>query len=112
MAPDEEVQRKPWRYVGYPEFAKWTASDHDFFVLRRFDSLAVRTLLWRQWQLTKVESQLKLIDFDRGHGASEDLHNGSFEQDDEERQDCIRSAYGQLKEYCMCNGMLWAYSNR
>jgi hypothetical protein len=101
MPTIEEVERKPWRYVGYPGFAKWTASDNDFFVLRRFDGLATRVLLWRQWQLTKLEKKLATLDFERSSGTTENFNNGSFECDDDDRQTCIRSACHHLNQYCI-----------
>ena len=77
----------------------WMASDHDFFVVRRFDNLAARVILLLQWDISKLESRLAAMDFERKHGFGADLNNGSFECDDDERQDYIRSIHGKLKEY-------------
>jgi hypothetical protein len=57
----EEVQAKPWKYIGYPTFSKWMASDADFFVLRRFDDLNVRVILHMQCELLGRECAKSLI---------------------------------------------------
>lgn len=41
------------------------------------------------------------MDRERSHLVVEDLNNGSFEyDDDDDRQECIRSIQEKLKEYC------------
>lgn len=98
----EELEEKPWKFIGYRGFSMWMASDDDFFVVRRFDNLAARVILLLQWEISKLEKKLEDIDFDRRHGYGLDLNNGSFECDDGDRQGCIRSIHGKLKEYCQC----------
>lgn len=99
----EQLQTKPWRYIGYKGFAEWMASDNDFFVVRRFDNLAARVVLLLQWEVTKLESRLAEMDFKRSHQVAIDIHNGSFDLDDDDRQQCIRSIRDKLKEYCKCH---------
>ena len=96
----EDIQTKPWRYIGYKGFSEWMVSDNDFFVLRRFDSLSARITLLLQWQLTKLETKLAELDFERSHQVVKDLHNGSFETDDDERQALLFSTQQKLLEYC------------
>lgn len=96
----EELEKKPWKFIGYRGFSMWMASDDDFFAVRRFDNLAARVILLLQWDISKLESRLADIDSDRRHGFGVDLNNGSFECDDDDRQECIRSIHGKLKEYC------------
>lgn len=97
---EEELEKKPWKFIGYRGFSTWMASDDDFFVVRRFDNLAARVILLLQWDISKLDSKLADLDFERKHGFGADLNNGSFECDDDDRQDCIRSVHGKLKEYC------------
>jgi hypothetical protein len=96
----EEIERKPWRYEGYPRFSKWMASENDFFVLRRFDNLAARVLLQKQWEISKIEAKLAKLDYSRSHDAPDDFHNGSFECDTQERRSCIQDIQKELREYC------------
>ena len=100
LVTEKSVQEKPWRYIGYRGFSEWLASDDDFFVLRRFDVLSARTLLLLQWQLSKLETQLLGADELRAFKVVADLHNGSFEADDEERQALLIQIKEQLTEYC------------
>ncbi|RYP88543.1 hypothetical protein DL769_000239 [Monosporascus sp. CRB-8-3] len=55
---DLEVQRKPWKFVGYKRYADFISSDDDFFILRRFSSLNVRVALALQDQISVLEEQL------------------------------------------------------
>lgn len=58
----EEADVQPWRWRGYPSFAKWMASDNDFLVLRRFGSLHARVALMLQDQLAWLEQELEKED--------------------------------------------------
>jgi hypothetical protein len=99
----DQLQEKPWRYIGYKGFSEWSASDNDFFVIRRFDSLATRVILLLQWQLTKLEKELTKADTLRSHQLAKDLNNGSFKCDDEVRQAVIKAVQDKLEEYCRCS---------
>lgn len=96
----EELQTKPWKYIGYQGFSEWMASDDDFFIIRRFGSLAARVILSLQWRITKLENELCRLDSARGLEANDDLDNGSFEKDDDKRRCCICSICQALEEYC------------
>lgn len=96
----QELQTKPWKYIGYKGFSEWAASDNDLFVIRRFDSLAVRTILSLQWRITKLEKELMTMDSSRSQRTAKDVDNGSFEEDDDERRDCLSSIQESLKIYC------------
>ena len=96
----QELQTKPWKYIGYKGFSEWAASDNDLFVIRRFDSLAVRTILSLQWRITKLEKELMAMDNSRSQRTAKDVDNGSFEEDDDERRNCLSSIQESLKIYC------------
>lgn len=99
--PDLEQQKvKSWRYIGYRGFSEWSASAQDFLVVRRFDSLAARVIFLLQWEITKLESGLTEMDEVRMYGAKDDLNNGSFECDDEDRQFQIKTIKAKLEDYC------------
>ncbi|KIW48715.1 uncharacterized protein PV06_01280 [Exophiala oligosperma] len=98
--PDLEQQKvKSWRYIGYRGFSEWSASAQDFLVVRRFDSLAARVIFLLQWEITKLESGLTEMDEVRMYGAKDDLNNGSFECDDEDRQFQIKTIKAKLEDY-------------
>ncbi|KAF1957581.1 hypothetical protein CC80DRAFT_515725 [Byssothecium circinans] len=52
---------RPWKYQGYREFSKWMASDDDFFLLRKFESLNATTLVWLQYRISAQEERLEEI---------------------------------------------------
>lgn len=57
---------------------KWTASDDDFFVLRRFGELSVRVLLRLQDRIAILEEDLQRMD----HICTENgSNNGTFRYD-------------------------------
>jgi hypothetical protein len=56
--------KKPWKFEGYPGFAKWMASSEDFLVFRRFGVLNVRALLLMQDRIARKEQELLGIDGD------------------------------------------------
>lgn len=107
----EEIKAKPSHYIGYPGFANWIASDNDFLVLRRFDGLAARVLLRKQWQLCKVEKQLADLDLKLSRGDDDSIDNGSFESDDPARTVCIGDADKQLGEYCIVLCLIFREDN-
>ena len=47
---------------GYPAFCKWTASDADFFVLRKFGEAGARVALYLQDQVAQLEEKLEVED--------------------------------------------------
>ncbi|KAF2026143.1 hypothetical protein EK21DRAFT_92684 [Setomelanomma holmii] len=51
----------PWKYEGYQAISKWMASDDDFFVFRRFESLNADTILWMQDHIARLETELKAM---------------------------------------------------
>ena len=80
---------------------KWTASDDDFFVLRRFGDLSARVLLRLQDRIVKLEEDLQNID----HMCLENgYNNGTFRYDPiGERQlllDELTSRLEQYRTYC------------
>jgi hypothetical protein len=95
----KEVQKKPWKYIGYKVFSQWIGSDADFFVLRRFDSLNARVILALQWELCALERKLNELDIIHSAPDAPDVHNGSFKWDDPDRTELIGNIHKKLKEY-------------
>jgi len=82
---DKEKFEKAWKYEGYKEFGKWMASDDDFFVFRRFESLNATTIAYLQYRISELERNLEEI-----HTANEQQEkrkNSSFKWDEQYQQD-------------------------
>ena len=96
----DDIDEKPWKYIGYRSFSSFVASDNDFFVLRRFSALSARVLLGLQDQLSRLEENLNVLDNRAREKTAPDVHNGSFRHEtQEDREDIICQAQRLLREY-------------
>ncbi len=96
----EDVERKAWKYLGYQSFANFVASDHDFFVLRRFGALSARVLLGLQDELSCLEGQLDVVESRLRQRDGPQVHNGTFRHEtQEERKQLVSHAYHLLSDY-------------
>lgn len=76
---------------------KWTASDDDFFLLRRFGELSARVLLRLQDRIVKLEDDLHRMDQMCVENGS---NNGTFRYDPmEERQWLLDELTSRLGQY-------------
>jgi hypothetical protein len=66
--PDADVEKTPYRQLGYPALAEWIAGNPDYetFIFRRFDRLGARNLLHLESQVSELERRLELLD-ERAH---------------------------------------------
>jgi hypothetical protein len=94
-----EIQTKPWKYIGYRVFSQWLSSDSDFFLIRRFDTLNARVILMLQWEISVLEAKLARIDQERSAFDFPDVNNGSFEDDNSDRNALIQEIYIKLRRY-------------
>jgi hypothetical protein len=95
----EEIEKKPWKYIGYRGYADFIASENDFYILRRFASLNSRVALSLQDQISVLEEQLDDLDKHCSRRDAEDLHNGSFRDDRKERTALVEVIYEKLTKY-------------
>jgi hypothetical protein len=95
----EEIEKKPWKYIGYKGYSNFIASENDFYILRRFASLNARVALTLQDQISVLEEQLDDLDKHCSRRDAEDLHNGSFRDDREERTALVEMIYEKLTKY-------------
>lgn len=95
----EEVQRKPWKFVGYRGYTKFIATDDDFYMLRRFNTLNIRTSLAYQDRIAALEEQLTELDDEYSKRDAEDVNNGTFRHDQEDRQDLLENIGEALYQY-------------
>ncbi len=94
-----EIEEKPWKYLGYPGFATWGASSKDAFVLRRFNAVHTRVILYMQDQIVRKEEELEALDR-WCKIRPDDIDNGTFRYDMEPRRNAILDDLRvRLKEY-------------
>ncbi|KAI1172668.1 hypothetical protein F4777DRAFT_495460 [Nemania sp. FL0916] len=119
-----ELYEFPWKYIGYKDLAAYVASDPDFFALRRFDRLHMRSLLTLQDQLCELEQKLDAMDshfsqrsvklkgskpprvIDTSQFSNElageslrDINNGTIRDDMADRAALVEEITAKLKEY-------------
>ncbi|KAI8673744.1 hypothetical protein NCS55_00695600 [Fusarium keratoplasticum] len=82
---EEEIQRKPWKFIGYRGYTEFLSSEDDWFVLRRFGALNVRMALALQDEISVLEDKLRELDENYSQRESPDRHNGRFRGDAEDR---------------------------
>ena len=76
---------------------KWTASDDDFFVLRRFGELSARVLLRLQNRIVMLEEDLQAWD---RYCVEKGLDNGTFREDPIwERRQVLDELTWRLEQY-------------
>ena len=96
----EDVKLKPWKYEGYPGFAKWMASSDDFFVLRRFGQMNTRVLLLMQYRINIKEEELLRIDEGARNGPDGEGCANSLKNDPQEEREMILDELREsLNEY-------------
>ena len=99
---ENEKQRKPWKFEGYPSFSKWMASSEDFLILRRFGQLNVRALLLMQDRIVRKEESLLEIDDDARHGSDELGDSSSLRYEPRpEREELMDELIPMLRQYSM-----------
>jgi len=97
--PHSSLYRK---YLGYHAFSRYIASDDDFLVLRRFDTLHCRILLKLQDELAQLEEELDLLDAHFSEKGTKDVDNGSLRRDQQTRKDVLVLIAAKLEQYGMC----------
>jgi hypothetical protein len=90
------------RVAGYADLAKFIASDKVFCIFRRFEWLAVRTLLYMQDEICELEDRLRVLDqADLQSGDPTDLYSLHSRRDDTnvERREVMRQVREKLYRY-------------
>lgn len=96
----EEVDRKPWKYLGYEEYSSFISSDDDFFIIRRFGALTARIILALQDQISELEEELGNLEKKLKRYDSPAVHNGSFREETQtERAELVWKINRSLREY-------------
>ncbi|KAI1761327.1 hypothetical protein GGR53DRAFT_506153 [Hypoxylon sp. FL1150] len=94
-----EISTKPWKYIGYKEFAKYMSSDDDSFTLRRFDRIHCRLLLFLQNRIVLLERKLDSLDGQLSERQAADIDNGCLCNEINERRDLLNDIHRAVVEY-------------
>jgi hypothetical protein len=104
----EEIEEKPWKYIGYRGYSEFISSENDFYILRGFKSLNTRIALAQQDQIAVLEERLKALNIEYGRRDAEDRHNGSFRSDRDDRTELVDLISEKLSLYSKtsrCNNL-------
>ncbi|KAH8591298.1 hypothetical protein B0O99DRAFT_744507 [Bisporella sp. PMI_857] len=95
----DEVDEKPWKYIGYRGFAEFLGSDGDFYILRRLGSLNARIALYLQDQISILEKKPDDLDEMYSRRDADDVNNGSLRDDQIDRADLIHEIVRKFTKY-------------
>ncbi|KAI0437797.1 hypothetical protein F4803DRAFT_128555 [Xylaria telfairii] len=95
----EEVQKQPWKYVGYRRYAEFLSSDSDALIFRRFGTLNARVGLLLQDKVSVLERKLMDLDRDFSRRDADPINNGTFRDDKEEREALLNEIDYHLNRY-------------
>lgn len=98
-----EIDEKPWKYIGYQGYTDFIASENDFFILRRFASVSARIALSLQDQVVVLEKELNDFDWKYSRKEEEDVNNGTFREEEEERTEVLEALRLKLLQYSKCD---------
>ncbi|CAG9972447.1 unnamed protein product [Clonostachys byssicola] len=96
---EAEIRQKPWKYVGYDGYSKFIASDSDFFILRRFNTLNIRIALALQDDVSYLEEELTALDQKYSMKNHKDVNNGTFRDEMKDREAIVQQITRKLTIY-------------
>ncbi|KAI0856936.1 hypothetical protein F4860DRAFT_491311 [Xylaria cubensis] len=95
----EEIQRQPWKYVGYRRYAEFISSDSDMLIFRRFGELNARVGLLLQDKCSLLEQKLIDLDKENSRRDADPINNGTIRDDIEERETLLNEIAHHLDRY-------------
>ncbi|OBT63849.1 hypothetical protein VE03_06580 [Pseudogymnoascus sp. 23342-1-I1] len=96
---EKEIGEKPWKYIGYKGYSEFISSENDFYILRSFRSLNTRIALALQDEITALEHQIDKLDTRYSRRDADDIHNGSFRCDRDDRTELVELIASKLSLY-------------
>ncbi len=96
---EEEIEKKLWKYIRYKGYAKFIASDNDFYIVRKFALLNTRVTLALQDQIAVLETDLDELDAQYSKRDADNPHNESFRDNREDRTELIEKLTRKLAKY-------------
>ncbi|KAK9775375.1 hypothetical protein SCAR479_08051 [Seiridium cardinale] len=95
-----EMDHKPWKYIGYKGFARYSSLSNDFFAVRRYDRTHCRVLLAKQDRIAKLEEDLDCLDNELSSRTAFDKDNGTLRNDEsKERKKLLADLGEELRSY-------------
>lgn len=90
------------RYIGYKGFADYVSSDPDCFVVRRFDKLFARGILYKQDHLSELEKKLEDVDtkYTTIAPGETEVNNGTVRDDMSDRKELVHTIFQAQMDYC------------
>ncbi|RYC62439.1 hypothetical protein CHU98_g3789 [Xylaria longipes] len=95
----EEVQKQPWKYVGYRRYAEFISSDSDLLIFRRFGALNARVGLLLQDKISLLEQNLINMDNEYSRRDADPINSGSLRDDMEDREALLNEIACHLDRY-------------
>ena len=95
----KEVDEKPWKYIGYKGYSEFISSESDFLIFRRFAAASARIALSLQNEVSVLEQELENLDRKYSKREAEDVHNGSFREEQRDRGVVLRELHDGLVKY-------------
>lgn len=95
----EEIQRKPWKFIGYKGYADFIDSDNDFLILRRFGTLSARVALSLQDEISELERRLGDCDAKYSDRNARDVNNGTFRDELPDRKELLQTIADKISRY-------------
>ncbi|KAI3325317.1 hypothetical protein HD806DRAFT_492635 [Xylariaceae sp. AK1471] len=95
----EDVQKRPWKYIGYRRYAQFLSSDDDLLIFRRFGALNARVGLMLQDKVTVLEQRLDKLDEAYSERNSDPINNGTLRDDMDDRSLLMEEISDQLDRY-------------
>ncbi|KAI0021779.1 hypothetical protein F4780DRAFT_736560 [Xylariomycetidae sp. FL0641] len=98
-ASNNDIEMKAWKHVGYKGYAQFLSSDHDFLIVRRFDTLSIRAVLALQDKVTNLETMLAQLDNKYSRQEATDVNNGTLRDDMADRAALMDELIEALSRY-------------
>lgn len=95
----EEVQKQPWKYVGYRRYSEFVSSDSDLLIFRRFGTLNARFGLLLQDRISFLEHELDELDKQYSKRGTDPINNGTIRDDMEDREALLKDIAYHLDKY-------------
>lgn len=98
----DDINKRPWQYKGYPAYTEWMASSPDFFLLRRFNRLNAWVQLDWQDEIVRLETELEQINEECRRNTGNKARCSSVRPRRDpmsRRREILQELRGLLKEY-------------
>ncbi|PMD50082.1 uncharacterized protein K444DRAFT_604537 [Hyaloscypha bicolor E] len=95
----KEVDAKPWKFIGYPGYSSFLASETDLLIFRRFGATSARIALKLQDNVVVLEEELSKLDGNFARREAKDVQNGSFRIEQPDREKVMNQLHNALLEY-------------